>query len=171
MQQTKLTLKSKVIITPIGQMVAIGNNEHLYLLEFADRVTLKRQIDTLLSSSGSDLLPGNSNTITSVEKELKLYFNKDLREFKTPIKMYGTEFRKIVWNALLTIPCGETRSYKDLAISIDNPKCVRALAGACGANRFSLIVPCHRVISSDGTIGGYSGGLHHKEKLLELERN
>jgi len=88
-----------------------------------------------------------------------------------PLVLSGTPFQKEVWNYLLTIPYGETRSYKQQAEAIDKPQSFRAVANANGKNHISILIPCHRVISSDGSLAGYGGGITRKEFLLNLEKN
>ena len=103
--------------------------------------------------------------------ELEQYFAGSLRDFTVPIKLHGTPFQLAVWQELLKIPYGETRSYKDIALAIGKPKATRAVGGANHNNPISIIVPCHRVIASDGSLGGYGGGLDIKQWLLELEKH
>jgi methylated-DNA-[protein]-cysteine S-methyltransferase len=103
-------------------------------------------------------------------RQLTEYFLGERREFSVPLDLHGTPFQLRVWNALLAIPYGETRSYADLARAVGSPKGVRAVGRANGVNPVAIIVPCHRVIASDGTLCGYGGGLEIKRKLLELER-
>jgi methylated-DNA-[protein]-cysteine S-methyltransferase len=100
---------------------------------------------------------------------LKAYFRGELKEFDLPLEMQGTEFQLRVWNELRAIPYGETISYAQLAGRIGNPKAVRAVGLANGSNPIPIIVPCHRVIGSDGSLTGFGGGLATKKKLLELE--
>src|SRR5581483_425772 len=88
-------------------------------------------------------------------RQLQAYFCRSLRKFDLPLEMHGTEFQQRVWRALLTIPYGETRSYRDLSIMIGNPRAVRAVGAANGANPLAIVVPCHRVIGSGGTLVGY----------------
>lgn len=107
----------------------------------------------------------NRETIT----QLEAYFQGRLHEFSVPIDMHGTPFQLKVWNALRNIPYGETRSYKDIALAIGATKAVRAIGGANHHNPVSIIVPCHRVIGSNGALVGYGSGLHLKEYLLTLE--
>ena len=102
--------------------------------------------------------------------QLNEYFAGTRKAFSIPLDMRGTEFQKRVWNALLEIPYGETWSYKQLAEFINNPKAVRAVGGANHNNPIMIIVPCHRVIGSNGSLTGYAGGLDMKEHLLNLER-
>jgi methylated-DNA-[protein]-cysteine S-methyltransferase len=104
-----------------------------------------------------------------VYSQLKEYFKRERREFKIPLDTAGTEFQKRVWHELIKIPYGKTISYLQLSENLGNVKLTRAAGGANSANPVPIIVPCHRVINSDGSIGGYSGGIYIKEKLLELE--
>lgn len=103
-------------------------------------------------------------------KQINEYFEGKRKEFDLPLRLEGTEFQKSAWNALLAIPYGETRSYKDIAKTVGNEKAVRAVGMANNRNPISIIVPCHRVIGSDGKLVGYGGGMEAKEMLLALER-
>ena len=105
-----------------------------------------------------------------VRRQLQEYFAGELREFDIPLLMEGTEFQKRVWKTLQTIPYGETISYGELAKKIGDSKAVRAVGAANGQNPIPIIVPCHRVIGSDGSLTGFGGGIENKRKLLELER-
>jgi O-6-methylguanine DNA methyltransferase len=107
--------------------------------------------------------------IVNVFKQLKEYFKRERREFNLPLDIIGTDFQKKVWNELLKIPYGETITYNQLAINLGNKKVIRAAAAANGANPLPIVIPCHRVIGSDGNLVGYGGGLDVKQKLLELE--
>ncbi|MBN9648471.1 methylated-DNA--[protein]-cysteine S-methyltransferase [Terrisporobacter glycolicus] len=102
-------------------------------------------------------------------KQLKEYFEGNRRAFDLPLETRGTEFQKKVWDELLKIPYGETKSYKDIAIAIGNEKACRAIGMANNKNHIPIIIPCHRVIGSNGKLVGYAGGLNVKEKLLNIE--
>ena len=102
-------------------------------------------------------------------KQLREYFENKRKVFDLPLEIIGTDFQKRVWKELIKIPYGETISYKELAIRLGNLKTIRAAARANGANPLPIIIPCHRVIGSDGKLVGYANGLDVKEKLLELE--
>jgi methylated-DNA-[protein]-cysteine S-methyltransferase len=106
-----------------------------------------------------------------VIRQLRAYFRGELKKFDLPLSMEGTDFQLRVWNALREIPYGETISYAQLAERIGNPKAVRAVGLANGSNPIPIIVPCHRVIGSDGSLTGFGGGLSTKKMLLELESN
>lgn len=105
-----------------------------------------------------------------VRRQLRAYFRGELREFDVPLEMEGTEFQLSVWKELLKIPYGETASYLEIARRIGNEKAVRAVGLANGQNPIPIIVPCHRVIGSDGSLTGFGGGMENKRRLLELER-
>jgi methylated-DNA-[protein]-cysteine S-methyltransferase len=105
----------------------------------------------------------------SVYPQLKEYFRGDRKHFDLPLEIEGTDFQKRVWNELLRIPYGKTISYKELAVRLEDEKVIRAAASANGSNPLPIIIPCHRVIGSDGSLIGYGGGLEIKEKLLILE--
>jgi len=156
--------------TPMGRMIAIADEAALYLLEFTDRKNMRRQFDRLRKVQGRAVLPGRTEITQQIETELTAYFKGQLTEFKTPLATSGTVFQMTTWQALLTIPHGETRSYAQLAELIGNPRAVRAVASANANNGLALIIPCHRVIGSDGGLGGYAGGLARKRDLLSLEK-
>lgn len=113
---------------------------------------------------------GKNTTLNQVELQLNEYFDRKRKEFDISLDMQGTEFQKQVWKQLMKIPYGETRSYKDIATAVNDSNASRAVGTANGKNPICIIVPCHRVISSDGSLGGYSGGLNIKKKLLEIEK-
>ena len=163
-------LKAEWIDTPLGSMIAIFDETHLYLLEFTERRGLEREIEKMRASLKVAIVPGRSPITEMIETDLKAYFKGELKEFTTPLKMLGTPFQELVWNELLTIPYGVTRSYGEQAKRIGNPKAVRAVARANGMNQLAIIIPCHRVIGSDGSLTGYAGGLPRKEWLLNMER-
>lgn len=111
-----------------------------------------------------------TDAIRKTYLQLKEYLSGKRKNFDIEIEMIGTEFQKKVWKELLNIPYGETRSYKDIAIAIGNGKACRAVGNANNKNPIAIIVPCHRVIGSNGSMTGYAGGLDIKEKLLKIEK-
>ncbi|MCH9613354.1 MAG: Methylated-DNA--protein-cysteine methyltransferase [Chlamydiia bacterium] len=151
----------KYIETPMGTMVAVGDEKTLRLLAFTDQKGLKEPVWT----------KGTSEVLESIEEELKSYFLGELKVFKTPLAFEGTPFQEKVWKSLAKVPYGTTVSYADLAKTVGKPTAFRAVAGANAANRFAIVLPCHRVINTGGKLGGYAGGLKRKEWLLEMERN
>ncbi len=112
----------------------------------------------------------NKEKLQQYVKQLTSYFNKELTEFDVPIHVKGTPFQLAVWEALKGLPYGTTTTYSDIAHRIGNPKAVRAVGSAIGANPILAIIPCHRVIGKDGKLTGFRSGLAMKEFLLELER-
>lgn len=163
-------LKASWIDTPLGPMVAIADETHLYLLEFVERRGLEREIERLRSRLKAAIVPGKTATLISIESELKSYFLGKLKTFKTPLMLLGSAFQKSVWEGLMRIPCGQIRSYKEQAVALGKPKAYRAVANANGANQIAIAIPCHRVINSNGDLGGYGGGLIRKKRLLEHEK-
>ncbi len=159
-----MTFFSQNISTIIGDMIAIADDRFLYILEFLDNKLLERKMRDIKISTGT------SDPLTSIQSELKSYFEGTLNKFKTPIHMQGSSFQKLAWKELLNIPYGETRSYLEEATNIGKPSSYRAVANANGANRLAIIIPCHRIINNNGEIGGYGGGLPRKKWLLDHEK-
>ncbi|MBC1514419.1 methylated-DNA--[protein]-cysteine S-methyltransferase, partial [Listeria booriae] len=163
-------LYSAWLETKLGSMLAISDDDHLLLLEFVDRKGLEMEIKKLRTRLKAAISPEKTNVIRQIEAELELYFDGELVDFKTPIRYIGSEFQQGVWDELRRIPVGEMISYKVLAEKLGKPTASRAVARANGANQLSLIVPCHRVINSNGELGGYGGGLARKEWLIKHEK-
>ncbi len=116
-------------------------------------------------------MPGKNKHLVQLEEELAAYFTGKLKRFGVPLVYPGTLFQRRVWEELLRIPHGKTRSYDDVAVAIGAKGSHRAVARANGMNRISILIPCHRVLNKDGRLGGYGGGLWRKQYLLDLERN
>lgn len=163
-------LRAQRIATPIGPMLAVAGEEGLLLLEFVDRRSLATQITTLRRRANAPIVPGDNAHLRRAAAELERYFAGDLRPFELDLVARGTPFQESVWRALQRIPCGETRSYADVAREIGQPSAVRAVANANGMNRIAIVIPCHRVIGSDGSPTGYAGGIWRKTWLLDHER-
>lgn len=163
-------LKASWLDTPLGPMIAIADETVLYLLEFVDRRGLEREVERLRKKMKSAIIPGHTQSISFLENELKQYFEGSLIEFKTPLLYFGSPFQKRVWEELKKIPSGETRSYLEIAAAIGQPTACRAVANANGANQFAIIIPCHRVINTNGELGGYGGGLSRKKWLINHEK-
>ena len=155
--------------TPLGRMVAIANEEQLFLLEFDNRCALEKQIYKLKKQTNISIIPGVTEPIIQIRQELKSYFTGELKTFSTKLHLSGSPFQLKTWHALTNIPYGKTLSYLELAHIIGKPLAFRAAANANGANRFAIIIPCHRVINNNGQLGGYAGGIDRKRKLLEFE--
>ncbi len=161
--------KALWIDTPLGPMIAVADDDALYLLEFVDRRGLEREIERLRQRMRVAIVPGTTAPLTSVRKELVSYFEGQLDSFQTPIQPLGTLFEQRVWKSLRAIPLGQTRSYGEVARAIGQPTAFRAVARANGANTLALVIPCHRVINANGDLGGYGGGVGRKEWLLRHE--
>jgi len=157
------------IDSPLGPLVAGAVDAGICLLEFTDRRMLEAQADVLRTRLGLPASPAPHPHLDRLKKELEGYFAGRRRDFDLPLHEPGTPFQERVWAALCEIPCGQTRSYGELARALGDPAAVRAVAQANGRNRIAILVPCHRVIGADGGLGGYGGGLWRKRRLLEIE--
>lgn len=169
-QANKRILLAKWLDTKLGPMIAISDEQGLYLLEFVDRRALENEIKNLRKKLNAAIIPGETHIISRIEAEIADYFNGKNLEFKTPIHLIGSPFQRRVWEELRKIPTGETRSYLATANALNKPTAFRAVAQANGANQLAIIIPCHRVINTNGQLGGYGGGLARKEWLLEHEK-
>jgi AraC family transcriptional regulator of adaptative response/methylated-DNA-[protein]-cysteine methyltransferase len=158
------------IASPVGPLIAGATAEGVCLLEFTDRRMLETQLATLRRRLGVPLIPGRNRWLDVLRKQLGEYFGGTRVAFDIPLVIRGTDFQESVWRALLTIPYGESWSYRDLARRIGNPTAVRAVGTANGMNRIAIVIPCHRVVNVDGRLGGYGGGVWRKQFLLDLER-
>jgi AraC family transcriptional regulator of adaptative response/methylated-DNA-[protein]-cysteine methyltransferase len=156
--------------SPLGPLVAGATADGICLLEFTDRRMLEAQFATVRRLFGASAVPGSNEHLQRLQSELASYFALSLRNFSVPLVYPGTPFQRQVWDELLKIPYGETRSYQELAIAVGKPKAVRAVGRANGLNRIAILIPCHRVINKDGSLCGYGGGLRRKQYLLDLER-
>ncbi len=157
------------IRSPLGPLVAGATATGICLLEFTDRRMLEAQFTTVRRLFRAPVVPGSNDHLQQLESELADYFAGTLREFTVPLLYPGTPFQQQVWQLLLKIPYGETRSYQQLAAAVGSPKAVRAVGRTNGLNRIAIVIPCHRVINKDGSLCGYGGGLRRKQYLLELE--
>lgn len=160
----------KRIETPLGTMIACANENGICMLEFSDRKALPTELKEISKHFDANIVQGENPHFKTLEKELEEYFEGKLKDFTVPLAPVGTDFQKKVWEILRTIPYGTTRTYQQQADILGNPKAVRAVANANGLNKISIIIPCHRVIGTNGTLTGYGGGIWRKQKLLELEK-
>ncbi len=155
--------------TKIGELILGSYNKQLCILDFRYRkmrATVDKRIKNYLQC---DFLEKEDETLIETKKQIDEYLQADRKEFEIPFLLLGSDFQKQVWNELLKVSYGETASYLDIAKRINNTRAIRAVASANGANAIALIVPCHRIISSNGDLGGYGGGLAVKKRLLKLE--
>ncbi|PIB26185.1 6-O-methylguanine DNA methyltransferase [Amylibacter kogurei] len=155
--------------TPLGPMIAVSCSKFLHLLEFIDRKALPKELQKLSQQVRGDIGIGTMPPSEQIREELTDFFAGKSAEFRTPVAMHGTPFMRSVWRTLREIPAGQTRSYSQIARTINAPNAVRAVARANGANQIALLIPCHRVIGADGSLTGYGGGLWRKQRLIEIE--
>jgi methylated-DNA-[protein]-cysteine S-methyltransferase len=152
-------LQYRTVDSPVGLLTLAGCNGRLRHLRMVDQTYEP-------SHQGWE---ADDGAFADAAAQLEAYFTGELTEFDLELDMVGTEFQRRVWEALLTIPYGETRSYGEIALQIGSPGASRAVGLANGHNPIGIIVPCHRVIGANGSLTGYGGGLHRKKSLLELE--
>ena len=161
---------TKIINTPLGKMIAGSLKNCLCLLEFTDRKMLGTEYKILARYLDDDISEGSSAIASQVEKELNEYFTGKRKDFTIPLLYTGTDFQKRVWDELLKIPYGTTRSYGRQAEAVGLSSSVRAVASANGMNKIEIVVPCHRVIGENGHLTGYGGGLWRKRWLIDHEK-
>ena len=150
-------------------MTAAATDRGLCMLEYADSKHLEPELRQLSVAFGGEPTEGEHRLLDALREQLEEYFRGERRDFDIPLDPVGTLFQKEVWEALRSIPYGGTVTYGEQAALIGRPRAVRAVAGANGRNKISIILPCHRVIGADGSLTGYGGGIGRKKKLLELE--
>ena len=155
--------------TPFGELILGSYEEKLCLCDWKYRKMRDAVDQRLQKGLNTTIKESTSTVITETKEQLEQYFNGEREQFTIPTLFVGTDFQKEVWEALTKIPYGKTASYLELSNQLGNPKAIRAVASANGANALSILVPCHRIIGSKGELTGYAGGLNAKKKLLELE--
>ncbi|MGE0560601.1 MAG: methylated-DNA--[protein]-cysteine S-methyltransferase [Flavobacteriales bacterium] len=165
----KITINTTTFQSPLGIIHLASTTKGLCLLEFDDEKRIDGHYKQFNKYWDIELKGQETKTTTTTKLQLDEYFNGKRTTFQLPLDLAGTDFQINVWNELLKIPFGVTRSYKEQAIAVGNLKAIRAVATANGENRISIVVPCHRIIGSDGSLTGYGGGIWRKQKLLELE--
>lgn len=154
----------KKMYSPVGELTLVANEEGLTAILWENDKPNRVRLGELTEDNIQPML-------LATEQQLNDYFAGKLKKFNLKLNFNGTEFQKKVWNALLTIPFGETRSYGQIATQINHPRAVRAVGAANGKNPLSIIAPCHRVIGANGTLTGFAGGLKIKSYLLDIEKN
>ncbi|WP_433861226.1 methylated-DNA--[protein]-cysteine S-methyltransferase [Pseudomonas thivervalensis] len=152
----------KTIPSPVGQLILVARETRLAAILWENERLNRVRLGPLEEDTQHPLLK-------ETERQLLEYFAGQRRRFELELDFAGTDFQVRVWHALLTIPFGETRSYRDIALQIGQPTAVRAVGAANGRNPISIIAPCHRVIGSSGSLTGFAGGLAAKQFLLSLE--
>jgi O-6-methylguanine DNA methyltransferase len=166
-------LHSTIFVSSVGPLFLAASGKGLVALEFDVRLAGQQSIRPnprdLRAEGRAVRFESADSKMAAYTRELEEYFAGTRREFSFPLDLRGTEFQVACWRALLAIPYGETRSYGDIARAVGRPQGFRAVGMANNRNPIAIVVPCHRVIASDGTLCGYGGGLDIKRKLLELE--
>ncbi len=161
----------KTYKSPIGELLLGSYEGKLCLVDFKYR-RMRTSIDNRIQKGlKAKYVEQSSEVIEETIKQMKEYFAGERKDFDIPLLMVGTDFQKSVWEGLIQVPYGTTASYLELSRNIGNEKAVRAVASANGANAISIMVPCHRIIGSNGDLVGYAGGLPVKKQLLDLENN
>jgi AraC family transcriptional regulator of adaptative response/methylated-DNA-[protein]-cysteine methyltransferase len=158
------------IESPLGPLIAGATEEGIVLLEFTDRRMLERQLRILQRRLRRPLVHGHHGHLAALADELSAYFGGSRTTFEVPVATTGTSFQETVWDVVRGIPCGQTRTYGEVARELGGPATTRAVGTANGMNRIAILVPCHRVLRADGSLGGYGGGLWRKRRLLDVER-
>ena len=154
----------KIILSPVGELKLVASDEGLVAILWENDNPKRVKLGALVENSDHPIL-------LETERQLKEYFQGKRKSFSLKLDLMGTKFQNDVWQALMAIPFGETRSYGQLARQLGNPRATRAVGAANGRNPISIAVPCHRVIGASGKLTGFAGGLGTKAHLLELERD
>ena len=163
------SIQTTFFTTPFGELILGSSGQQLCLCDWRFR-KMRASIDERIQSGlQSGYEEGESEIIRETKAQLSQYFSGDRQAFNIPVMLVGSGFQKQVWKELEQIPYGRTVSYAELSEKLGNKDAIRAVASANGANAISIIVPCHRVLGSDGKLTGYAGGLAIKKKLLQLE--
>ena len=157
--------------TTIGELILGSFNNKLCLLDYRYRKMRQRVDNRIQRGLKANYVEKDDSVLSETRVQLNEYLANTRSDFTLPLQLVGSEFQLCVWKALLEVPYGSTSTYSNIAKDINNVKAVRAVANANGANSISIIVPCHRIIGSNGELVGYAGGLPVKEKLLKLENN
>lgn len=162
-------IKISYMQTSLGELILGSINEKLCLSDWNNRTkrtSIDKRITTLLRAHYVE----TPSSITNIaQKQIQEYLQGGRSSFDLPLASPGTQLQQLVWNEIIKIPYGTTISYKELAARTGHPTAIRAVASCVGANALSLIIPCHRIIGSNGSLGGYAGGKETKKRLLELE--
>ncbi len=155
--------------SPLGLMFLGATEKGICLVEFYDRIHLEKTLLKLAESLKTHFVEEENEHLNQLKEELSLYFDKKLQKFTIPLVFTGTDFQQKVFQSLIKIPYGSTSTYKNQAIVLGDVKAIRAVATANGLNKIAIVIPCHRIIGSNGSMVGYAGGIHRKQALLQLE--
>jgi O-6-methylguanine DNA methyltransferase len=167
---TQAFIHTTTVQTPLGEMFAASTQQGICMLSFYDKFHIDAQLKNLKTRFNAQVMSCNNALFEQLQQELDAYFQGKLHCFTLPLQLLGTSFQIQCWKALLSIEYGTTISYKQQALKINNPKAYRAAANANAQNMIQILVPCHRVIQENKTLGGYSSGVEKKRFLLSLEQ-
>ena len=167
----KSILATSTIKTPLGDMFCAATQKGVCFLGFFEQKALEKQLEKIQKFFDTEAISAHNIYFEQVQKELDEYFEGKRKEFTIPLQLVGTPFQQSVWKILMKIPYGETVSYKQEAQLLKHEKAIRAVANANGQNLISILIPCHRVVQTNGSLGGYAGGINRKQALLTLENN
>ena len=162
-------IQYRTIENELGDMIAGATEDGVVFLEWHDRGGVERILKRVEKRYRMLLVEGSNRHLDRLERELKDFFAEKRSDFSVQTDVTGTKFERTVWEQLLRIPHGETRTYGDIARLIGKPQAARAIGRACGANYLAIVIPCHRVIEANGNLRGYGGKLWRKKHLLQLE--
>ena len=166
-----MSITTKVYTSPVGDLIIGSYNDKLCLCDWKYRKMRNTVDERIKKFFNADYAEGSTPVIVQTIEQLDAYFNEEREDFDIPLNLAGSAFQQSVWEELQKIPFGETESYLGLSRRLGDEKAIRAVASANGANAISIIVPCHRIIGSNGELTGYAGGLPAKKKLLQLEKS
>jgi methylated-DNA-[protein]-cysteine S-methyltransferase len=156
--------------SPIGEMMFGSFQGKLCLLNYKNKKSRSRIDNRIKAALAAEFVEQSDDVLDEAMKQFDSFLNRKRQQFDLPTLLIGSDFQKQVWQALMNVPYGATASYLNLAKAINNEKAVRAVANANGANALSIIIPCHRIIGSNGRLVGYGGGLEAKQHLIDLEQ-
>ena len=165
----KQTVNTQYYDSPCGKLILASIGDELCLCDWQEKPCAERNKRRLERHLEAEFISKSSSVLEQTKAELDEYFAGERKTFNIPLCPIGTDFQKQVWQALLEIPYSETRSYKEIALKVDNLKGVRAVAQAIGANGISILIPCHRVIGTNHALTGFAGGIEAKRLLLNIE--
>lgn len=168
--KSQCVIDLKRLETPLGTMYACATEKGICLLEFTDRKMLETEFKSLARTLNATIVQGENRHFGMLEEQLTEYFEGKRTVFTVPLHTPGSDFQQLVWKALREVPFGTTASYLQLATGLHRPDAVRAVANANGFNRVAIIVPCHRIIGTNGSLTGYGGGIWRKQWLLDFEK-
>lgn len=164
-----MQIYSQEYVSPIGVMQIGATEDSLLFIEYADSPNCQKKIDSLITSLSATICNEPSLFHSVITQQLDEYFAGKRREFSIKFQTIGTEFQQSVWHSLLAIPYGATTTYKQQSLAMNNPLAIRAIASTNAKNCINIVIPCHRVVGTNGSLTGYSGGIWRKRWLLDFE--